>query len=179
MNREIVPGFDEQKETSLKMRLENVEQVPNCLVIHLAGYIDAYNHHFFQKKLAMAIEAGFTRLVLEMRGINFVGSTGVGGLVSLMKTLRSKAGDVVLQELQPKVFEVFQLLGFSRFFAVSCGREESLAHFTRQPAASLFPRVFPCPICDVKLRAPAAGRFRCSRCRTILALAETGAVDLG
>jgi tRNA(Ile2) C34 agmatinyltransferase TiaS len=46
-------------------------------------------------------------------------------------------------------------------------------------AAPLFPRVFPCPICEVKLRAGRAGRYRCSHCRTILALADTGAVDLG
>jgi anti-sigma B factor antagonist len=179
MNNDILPGFDEEKEASLKLRLEKIDEVPSCLEMHLTGYIDAYNHQFFQKKVKMAVEAGFTRLILDMRGINFIGSTGVGGLVSLMRTLRSKAGDVVLQELQPKVYEVFQLLGFSRFFTVSGGLGESLAHFSEKPAAALFPRVFPCPICDVKLRAGRAGRFRCSQCRTILALTDTGAVELG
>ena len=179
MNNDIVKGFDEEKEASLKIRLEKIGEVPNCLLMHLVGYIDAYNNHHFQKKVAMVIEAGFTRLVLDMRGINFIGSTGVGGLVALMRTLREKTGDVVLQEMQPKVYEVFQLLGFSRFFTVSAGLEESLAHFSQKPAAAVFPRVFPCPVCDVKLRAGRAGRFRCSQCRTILALAETGAVSLG
>ncbi len=179
MNNDIVPGFDDGKEQSLGIRLEKVELVPNCLVLHLTGYIDAYNHHYFQQKVAMAIEAGYTRLILDMRGINFIGSTGVGGLFSLMRTLRSKAGDVVLQEMQAKVYEVFQLLGFSRFFSVTDGLEESIAFLTKAPPAAVFPRVFACPICSVKLRAGRAGRFRCSQCRTILALAEPGAVALG
>lgn len=179
MNNDIVAGFDDDTEASLKMKLERIEQVPNCLAIHLSGYIDAYNHHFFQKQAARAIDAGFTRLILDMSGISFIGSTGVGGLVNLMKTLRTNAGDLVLQHVQAKVYEVFQLLGFSRFFAVSNGLDESLAVFMQKPASAVFPRVFTCPVCDVKLRAPRAGRFRCSNCRTILALAETGAVDLG
>mgnify|MGYP001119425330 CR=1 FL=1 len=79
MNDDIAKGFDDGKEQSLGIRLEKVERVPSCLAFHLAGYIDAYNHHYFQQKVAMAIEAGFTRLVLDMRGINFIGSTGVGG----------------------------------------------------------------------------------------------------
>jgi len=178
MNNDIVAGFDDDKEASLKMKLERIEQVPNCLAIHLTGYIDAYNHHCFQKQAARAIDAGFTRLILDMSGISFIGSTGVGGLVNLMKTLRANAGDLVLQHVQAKVYEVFQLLGFSRFFAVSNGLDESLAVFVQKPVSAAFPRVFPCPVCGVKLRAPRAGRFRCSNCRTILALAETGAVNL-
>ena len=179
MNNDIVKGFDEGKDEGLKIRLEKIERVPGCLVLHLVGYIDAYNQHYFQQKATMAVEAGFTRLILDMRGVNFIGSTGVGGLVSLMRTLRAKSGDVVLQEMQPRVYEVFQLLGFHQYFAVTDGIEESIARFTKKPVAASFPKVFPCPICEVKLRAGRAGRFRCAHCRTVLALAETGAVALG
>ena len=179
MNNDIVKGFDEAKEESLKIRLEKIGQIPGCMVLHLTGYIDAYNHNYFQKKAAMVVDAGFTRLVLDMRGINFIGSTGVGGLVALMNSLRQKTGDVVLQEMQPRVYEVFQLLGFHQYFAVTDGIEESIARFTKKPVAASFPKVFPCPICDAKLRAGRAGRFRCAHCRTVLALAETGAVALG
>lgn len=179
MNSDIVKGFDEGKDGSLKIQLEKVERVPGCLALHLSGYIDAYNQHYFQQKATMAVEEGFTRLILDMRGVNFIGSTGVGGLVSLMRTLRSKNGDVVLQQMQSKVFEVLQLLGFSRFFTVSDGLEESIAFLTKAPPTAMFPKVFACPICAVKLRASRAGRFRCSQCRTILALAETGTVALG
>jgi anti-anti-sigma factor len=179
MNNDIVKGFDDEKEESLKIRLEKIERLQGCLAIHLAGFIDAINNHYFQKKLTKAVEAGFTRLILDLREVNFIGSAGVGGMVYLLRTVRSRAGDVVLQEMQPKVYEVFQLLGFSRFFTLSDGLEESISLLQAKPATTVFPRVFPCPVCDVKLRAIRAGRFRCSQCRTILALASTGSVALG
>lgn len=161
MNKEIVVGFDEEKETSLSIRLEKVEQVPGCLFVHLGGYIDLANHRYFQKKLAMVVAAGFTRLILDMSEISFVGSVGVGGIASLQKTLRQKSGDMVIQQLQPKVCDVFDLLGLARFFTTTRGPEESLAHFTRKPATPVVPRVFACPTCAARLRAGRAGRYRC------------------
>ena len=35
-------------------------------------------------------------------------------------------GDVVLLEIQPKVYEVFQLLGFSQFFNIKNTAEEAM-----------------------------------------------------
>lgn len=178
MNNKIVAGFDEGKEVSLKMELEKIEQVPNCIAVHLTGYIDAYNHHYFQKQVAKLLDAGFTRLMFDLRDISFIGSTGVGGLVNLMNTLRARAGDLVLQDVQGKVHEVFQLLGYSRFFLASNGLAESIALLSPKPAPAAFPRVFRCPVCEVKLRAPRAGRFRCSHCRTTLVLDEAGTENI-
>jgi hypothetical protein len=51
MNNDIVPGFDNDKNESLKIRLETIDNVPGCLifyldgclVFYLTGYIDGYN----------------------------------------------------------------------------------------------------------------------------------------
>ncbi|HUZ18791.1 MAG TPA: anti-sigma F factor antagonist, partial [Spirochaetia bacterium] len=50
-NNDIVPGFDEEKDDSLKIRLQRVDEVENCLVLYLTGYIDTYNSNFFQKRV--------------------------------------------------------------------------------------------------------------------------------
>jgi anti-sigma B factor antagonist len=179
MNSDIVKGFDDEKEDSIKIRLEKVERVPCCLVLHLNGYIDSFNHPYFLRKVTMAVEAGFTRLVFDMRSVHYVSSAGYGSLITTLRAARAHAGDLVLQELQPRVYDVLVLLGFANFFPRTESLEESIAHLTKAPPAAMFPKVFVCPICEVKLRAGKAGRFRCSQCRTILALAETGTVALG
>jgi anti-anti-sigma regulatory factor len=43
--------------------------------------------------------------------------------------LKPKGGDLVLLEIQPKVNEVFQLLGFSQFFAIKKSLEEPIDFF--------------------------------------------------
>jgi len=50
-NNSIIPGFDEEKDDSLKIRLEKVENVESCIVLFLNGYIDTYNSSFFQKRV--------------------------------------------------------------------------------------------------------------------------------
>jgi len=111
-----------------------------------------------------------------------VSSTGIGSFTAFLKSVKPRGGDLVLLEIQPKVYEVFQLLGFSQFFNIKENLEESVAFFADkgdQEKAGPFPKIFKCPICSKKLKAVKAGRFRCSECKTILAIDNAGQVFLG
>jgi anti-anti-sigma factor len=181
-NNDIVPGFDEEKDESLKIRLQRVDGAEGCLVMYLTGYIDTYNSNFFQKRVNKAIETGFIRLIFHCGSLNYVSSTGIGSFTAFLKAVKPRNGDLVLLEIQPKVYEVFQLLGFSHFFNIKENLEEAISFFTKGAAPdgnSIFPRIFKCPICATKLKAAKAGRFRCSNCKTILAIDNSGQIFLG
>jgi anti-anti-sigma factor len=182
MNNDIIQGFDDEKDDSIKIRLQKIEDTQGCLALYLTGYIDTYNSNHFQKCVTKAIEAGFIKLVFNFSGLNYLSSTGIGSFTQFLKTVRPRGGDLVLLEIQPKVYEVFQLLGFSQFFNIKENLDEAVSFFAakgEEGKGTVFPKIFKCPICSRRLRAPKAGRFRCSECKTILALAETGAVALG
>jgi anti-anti-sigma factor len=180
-NDEIVPGFDTERDDSLKIEIKKTE-INGCIVLELTGYIDTYNSNSFQKRITKAIEAGYKKLVFDCTGLNYVSSTGIGSFTAFLKTLKAQNGDLVLQSVQPKVYEVFQLLGFAQFFNIRDTREESVSFFTGEnlgESNSIFPQVFECPICSKKLKAVKPGRFRCSECKTILRIDESGRVFLG
>ncbi len=181
-NNDIVPGFDEEKDESLKIRLQKVDSADGCLILFLTGYIDTYNSNFFQKRVNRAIEAGFVRLIFHCSGLNYVSSTGIGSFTAFLKAVKPRGGDLVLLEIQPKVYEVFQLLGFSQFFNIKDSMDEAVAFFSTGIAKAqteIFPKIFKCPICSKKLKATKPGRFRCSECKTILAIDNNGQVFLG
>ena len=181
-NNEIVDGFDDEKDESLKIKLQKVDEVEGCLVLNLTGYIDTYNSNYFQKRVARAIEAGYTKLVFQCGGLNYVSSTGIGSFTAFLKSVKPRGGDLVLLEIQPKVYEVFQLLGFSQFFNIKDNLDDSINFFRSgdtTESATLFPKVFSCPICSKKLKVLKPGRFRCSECKTILAIDNAGQVFLG
>jgi anti-anti-sigma factor len=181
-NNDIVLGFDDEKDESLKIKLQKIDEVEGCLVLSLTGYIDTYNSNYFQKRVAKAIEGGFIRLIFQCKDLNYVSSTGIGSFTAFLKSVKPRGGDLVLLEIQPKVYEVFQLLGFSQFFNIKELLDDSVNFFrsgTVSDAGSLFPKVFSCPICSKKLKAIKPGRFRCSECKTILAIDNTGQVFLG
>jgi anti-anti-sigma factor len=186
-NNDVVPGFDDaeageqEQEEGIKIVLKPVEDLPHCLIINLSGYIDTYNSRAFQKKINLAMEAGFTQLVFNCGELNYVSSTGIGAFTAFLKREKTHDGDVVLTALQPSVAEVFQLLGFSQFFTIKENVDVALDGF-RQLIAQVkktFPCIITCPVCKKKLKAEKPGRFRCYDCKSVLTIDAGGQVALG
>nr|WP_314993657.1 STAS domain-containing protein [uncultured Treponema sp.] len=181
---EIIQSFDNEKDKSLKIQLQKVENMERCIVILLSGYIDTYNSTFFQKRITTLIDAGYVQIIFNCTHLDYVSSTGIGSFTVFLKAVKGKGGDVILLSLQPKVYEVFQLLGFANFFTIHDSLETSIEFFKHKdttvvPQVSIFPKIFACPICAKKLKAPRPGRFRCSECKTILAIDANAQVALG
>jgi len=148
-NNNLVPGFNDERDDSLKINLEKLEDVENGIIIYLNGYIDTYNSNFFQKRIQKVVEAGFINLVFNCASLNYVSSTGIGSFTAFLKMIKPKNGDIVLLEIQPKVYEVFQLLGFSQFFNIKESMAEATLFFHQGAPStdSVFPKVFSCPVC--------------------------------
>lgn len=181
-NNEIVPGFDEEKDSSLKISLEKVENKENTILIILNGYIDTYNSVYFQNQVGRIVSAGYINLIFSCAGLNYVSSTGIGSFTAFLKLVKPKGGDIVLLSIQPKVYEVFQLLGFSQFFNIKESLEDSISFFSEPDVSaqtSLFPKVFVCPVCSRRLKATKSGRFRCSDCKSILVIDQQAQIFLG
>jgi anti-anti-sigma factor len=131
-NNDIVPGFDNERDESLDIKLENVPDIEGGLILTLNGRIDTDNSAYFQKHIQKLAEAGFMRLIFNCADLNYVSSTGIGSFTSFLKLLKPRGGDLVLLEIQPKVYEVFQLLGFSQFFAIKKSLEEAVDFFKNE-----------------------------------------------
>ncbi len=181
INNNLIPGFNDEKDDSLKINLEKIESVDKCIVFYLNGYIDTYNSSYFQKCVGKAVDEGYVNFIFNCAALNYVSSTGIGSFTAFLKMVKPKGGDIVLLEIQPKVYEVFQLLGFSQFFNIKDTLEDAVGFFKQETPSGdgLFPKIFACPVCSKKLKATKSGRFRCSECKTILAIDVTGQVLLG
>ncbi|MBQ1832636.1 MAG: STAS domain-containing protein [Treponema sp.] len=182
MANDFVPGFNDEKDDSLKMQLDKVQEVDNCVMVILNGYIDTYNSVYFQKQVGKIVSAGFVNIIFNCSCLNYVSSTGIGSFTAFLKLVKPKGGDIVLLNIQPKVYEVFQLLGFSQFFNIKESLADAVDFFKKGGApteSSVFPKVFNCPVCSRKLKAAKSGRFRCSDCKSILAIDQQGHVFLG
>lgn len=180
-NNDLVPGFNDDKDDSLKISLEKVNEKEKTLLIILNGYIDTYNSVYFQKQVSKVVSAGFHNLIFNCSSLNYVSSTGIGSFTSFLKLVKPKGGDIVLLSIQPKVYEVFQLLGFSQFYNIKESIEDAIKFFSETTVSnvSIFPKIVSCPVCSKRLKATKSGRFRCSECKSILAIDSQGVVSLG
>lgn len=167
---------------SLRIYIEKDPSDSKIIEMNLKGFLDTYNSSDFQREVNKIIESGILKILFNCGELNYVSSTGIGAFTAFLKTLKQKGGDLVLVNLQPKVFEVFQLLGFSKFFNITNIQEEArkiLKGQKEETPKTNFPKIFKCPICKKTLKASRSGRFRCIECKTILSVDEEGRVGLG
>lgn len=180
-NNALVSGFDETTNDSLKITLSPCEKLRGGIVVTLNGYIDIYTSMFFQGQIEKIIGAGYINLIFDCKSLSYVSSTGIGVFSALLKNIKLQSGDIIIVNMPEKVSEVFQLLGFSQFFQFRDTVEDAVGFFHQEDEteAAVFPMIFACPVCSRRLKTPGPGRFRCSECKSILAVDDQGKVLVG
>ena len=87
----------------------------------------------FRAALLHAIAGGQKHLVVDLAGIEFVDSSGLGALVSALKALRAqKDGDIRLANLQPPVVALLEVTRLNRVFSSFATAEQAVQSFSGQ-----------------------------------------------
>jgi anti-sigma B factor antagonist len=69
-----------------------------------------------REAVAVVIASGHHHLVLDMAGVEFVDSSGLGALVGCLKAARQAGGDLRIANVSPQVRMVLELTGMTRVF---------------------------------------------------------------
>ncbi len=80
--------------------------------------------------LSNEIEAGRSRLVLDLGKVSFIDSTGLGALVGLLKRVGMR-GELVVCGVQPSVEQMFRLTRMDRVFRIFRTADEAVAQLER------------------------------------------------
>jgi anti-sigma B factor antagonist len=88
--------------------------------------IDAANSPALRKELISLIEAGTSQLVLNMREVRFIDSSGLGMVVTLLKRAGMRGG-VALCAMQAPVAATFRLARMDRVFPMHADVPSALA----------------------------------------------------
>ena len=165
---------------TLEMKIQRVDAIEGCVVIRPKGGIDAYNTEAFRKQVLKVVEEGSSRLVFDCAEVPYMSSAAVGTCTIFLKQVKTRRGSMAMANLQPRVREVIQLLGFTNYLNVVDTLEDALVFVApASGAAALFPLIFDCPACGRRLKAGKSGLFRCSECKTAVRVDEAGRVQTG
>jgi anti-sigma B factor antagonist len=64
----------------------------------------------FRKRIHDLIDRGFAKIVLDLGGVTYIDSSGVGMLVAKLKTLKEKGGDLKLLNLNRRAESLLGML---------------------------------------------------------------------
>jgi anti-sigma B factor antagonist len=87
-------------------------------VISVVGEIDVYTAPTLRERLNELVAAGRYDLVVDMQGVEFLDSTGLGVLVGGLKRVRSHEGSLCLVCDQEKILKVFRITGLTKVFPI-------------------------------------------------------------
>jgi anti-sigma B factor antagonist len=80
------------------------------------------------------LDAGARRLVVDLLGVTFFGSVGLGLLTGAAKRTRGVGGECIVVSDDPRVVRVFEITGLDRVFRIERSLMEAFAEMVA-PAA--------------------------------------------
>jgi len=87
-------------------------------VIEVKGEVDVYTAPKLREKIVDLVNQGSTQLIVDLEGVEFLDSTGLGVLVGGLKRVKSHDGTLALVCTKPKILKVFSITGLSKVFPI-------------------------------------------------------------
>lgn len=104
-------------------------------IFELCGYIDAHTVIEFEKAANKVIEGGTNNLILDISGLSYISSAGIGAMMGLARQLSQLGGDLVLLNPTPKVYSILDGLGFTKIFKVAANESEAFERLKNEAAS--------------------------------------------
>ena len=87
-------------------------------VVQVTGEIDVYTAPLLREELASLIDAEHRELLVDLTGVGFMDSTGLGVLVGALKKVRTLGGDLQLVISSEKLLKVFRITALTQVFTI-------------------------------------------------------------
>jgi anti-sigma B factor antagonist len=113
------------------MQIEVVEQDGATIVRPTTDRLDIEVAAEFRAMLLSLIDQGHRHLVMDLKDVTFIDSSGLGALVSALKTLKrgSGSGDVRLARVQPQVVSLLEIIRLNRVFTSYASVDQAIQSF--------------------------------------------------
>jgi anti-sigma B factor antagonist len=111
------------------MELNGRIEGADVLVLELReDNLDASNVREF-REAAQSLMQDRARVVLDMAGVKFVDSSGLGALISCLRQANGRKGDFRMCEMSRTVRALFELMRMHRVFNIHDTRADAVASF--------------------------------------------------
>ena len=101
----------------MKLDIRTVRRIDVCTVT-LDGVIDVNTVPRLRKELLSLIQDGCTHLVVDLRKVSFIDSSGLGVLIGALRRTREKDGVVRIVCTSEDILKIFKISGLHKVFPI-------------------------------------------------------------
>ena len=95
-------------------------------VVEVQGEIDVYASPRVKEMINELIEQGRFNLIIDLEGVRYIDSTGLGVLIGALKKVREHEGRILLICTNPQIKKIFNITGLVKIFEIYKDEEEAL-----------------------------------------------------
>jgi anti-sigma B factor antagonist len=95
-------------------------------VVAVTGEIDVYTAPKLREQIVALVDEGQYRLVVDMSGVEFLDSTGLGVLVGGLKRVRAHDGSLALVCTEERILKIFRITGLTKVFPIYSTVDEAV-----------------------------------------------------
>jgi anti-sigma B factor antagonist len=96
-------------------------------VLAVRGEVDVYSAPALKERIDELIEAGKTTLIVDLSGVAFLDSTGLGALVEARAATTEAGGTLPLVCSQERILKLFTITGLDGVFSIHRKVDEAVA----------------------------------------------------
>ena len=103
-------------------------------ILDLKGELDAHTASELEAALQKCQDDERYQIIVNGENLQYISSAGLGVFMAYIEEVRESGGDIKIAALQPKVYNVFDLLGFPMLFDIVDSEQEAVARFASTEA---------------------------------------------
>jgi len=114
-----------------KTHFESTSEVIGSIpVLHMSGEVDIYSAPMFKDAITKLIAQGFIHIVLDMKDIAFMDSSGFGALLSASKPLRQVNGSLYLAACNDAITRMLMITRLNTIIPLHVTQEDAIERVT-------------------------------------------------
>ena len=112
-----------------------IRECPPAKVVDLNGYLDAHTAPQLEQTFQQLLDEQRFKIIVNFRDLAYISSAGLGVFMAFIEEARGNNGDIKLVGMSPKVYNVFDLLGFPMLYEIYDEESEAQQKFIATASA--------------------------------------------
>lgn len=98
-------------------------------VLKIGGFLDAHTAPVLEEAIQKLIDEGRVNILVDFKDLNYISSAGLGVFMGFIEEIRNRKGDIKMCSMSPKIYRVFDLLGFPTIYQIFENPDEAKLMF--------------------------------------------------
>lgn len=101
-------------------------------ILELRGELDAHTASHLEDALKEIIEKDRNQIIVSCKSLEYIASAGLGVFMAYIEDVRGMGGDIKLTNMNPRVYNVFDLLGFPTLYDILDDVNDAIQQFSNE-----------------------------------------------